>query len=1053
MSPANHRTRTSVVKPLVLVALLLCAAGGTSAQGVRADLFLQTGHVAEPKVADISPDGREIVVLGFGAVPDMLVWDMATGRTLAKMPADGALDRLCYAADGRSIVALGFESKLIDRSNSRVLARYPLPKDYAYQSGAVSPDGRSVVIACKYEKLGGRGRTAPRNSLVLVYDLASGRLQNRFELGSRVCIRTCSFGPKSRRVLAAAETGYVTVWDTQKNARLLRFSPLPEAPQEHVSYGIRAVFHPRLDEIVVNHYGDISIWDGSRGRCLRQWHGLHLSRIEISRDGTRLAALLRGCRVAVIDYKTGKTLREIRHRPGVKECVYRFASSAPVLLTCDAFASREYSAATWDLHTGKLQQRIPLMPFSRGQVPNWKRPRFSPDGKRLLLTANGTKSHVNVVDIFSAVKADVETALVWDLESARLVHANELYPDKTLQSSDYNSIQWADKGQAIASAEPWKGKITFRSARTGKVVREIATGHKDVLCFECSPNGRLTVSGGRDGVVLLHEAGKTARRLTVLPGEVRHIAFSADGRRFLAVTDGRSKTPGKAVVWDSATLAPVLEVSGFPNHLHLPVCAINADGTRLLTQTERGIELRPVAKNGLITPFPKGAEAKFASFSPVADLVAIAFEDNSIQLWDVAKGALLHTLRGHTSHGMAELQKIWLEFSPDGKRLVSSTWKDGAILWDVATGRQLARFVARSQGASWLIVTLRGYFTGTEDLLPWVSWRISGQVFPLELYRQKFEDAGEVSRILRGLHERAASRPARIAVPPSVDLSIESLQSRTVKVRVTASGSSPDAPVRRIRLFINGRDVERLEARKLTPEIGKDGVMSVHHEIFIPAHSTKSVIAAVATDAHGTNSPPAARVLVLPGSNSAARRTLYVLSVGVSKYRRSSSNLRFAHADAIALCEVLKAQKGLAFDDVKTRVLTDEHATIPKIRDGLRWLQDKCTRSDTAVVLFTGHGARLNGKLLYVPHEADGHSMSTYLPWNDVAQALQSVKASPVLFLADCCHSGAFGSEPLSQNELARPLLRNSRVMVFSSSRGTEASLEKAALGHGVFTR
>ena len=70
-------------------------------------------------------------------------------------------------------------------------------------------------------------------------------------------------------------------------------------------------------------------------------------------------------------------------------------------------------------------------------------------------------------------------------------------------------------------------------------------------------------------------------------------------------------------------------------------------------------------------------------------LLARAGTDKTVDLWDVASGKKLHTLKGHT----APLLRV--AFSPDGKTLASITgsWLPDDVLgevklWDVATGKE-----------------------------------------------------------------------------------------------------------------------------------------------------------------------------------------------------------------------------------------------------------------------------------------------------------------------------------------------------------------------------
>ena len=58
--------------------------------------------------------------------------------------------------------------------------------------------------------------------------------------------------------------------------------------------------------------------------------------------------------------------------------------------------------------------------------------------------------------------------------------------------------------------------------------------------------------------------------------------------------------------------------------------------------------------------------------------------DRSVRLWDVETGNLLKTLKGHTSN---EVESV--NFSPDGKTIVSSGRDRGVRLWDANTGNLL----------------------------------------------------------------------------------------------------------------------------------------------------------------------------------------------------------------------------------------------------------------------------------------------------------------------------------------------------------------------------
>ena len=69
------------------------------------------------------------------------------------------------------------------------------------------------------------------------------------------------------------------------------------------------------------------------------------------------------------------------------------------------------------------------------------------------------------------------------------------------------------------------------------------------------------------------------------------------------------------------------------------------------------------------------------AFSPNGKMLASASWDQSVRLWNVNTGRLLHTLTGHTNEVMS------VAFSPDGNTLASGSW-DGTIrLWNPRNGK------------------------------------------------------------------------------------------------------------------------------------------------------------------------------------------------------------------------------------------------------------------------------------------------------------------------------------------------------------------------------
>jgi uncharacterized caspase-like protein len=233
-----------------------------------------------------------------------------------------------------------------------------------------------------------------------------------------------------------------------------------------------------------------------------------------------------------------------------------------------------------------------------------------------------------------------------------------------------------------------------------------------------------------------------------------------------------------------------------------------------------------------------------------------------------------------------------------------------------------------------------------------------------------------------------------------------------------------------------------------------DGPTMHKTTIKFPAGQSKVQVEAYVVDSRGQRSDTASLTLQPPSPGSNVRGRLFVLAVGVSKYKYSEYDLDYAHNDANALAEFFRNQKGRIHSDVVVQVYTDKEANRDNLTKGLDWLKRSCSPADSAIVLFAGHGIRGRRGLYFVTHEGDEQGIHyTCLNWSDVAERLSKTTARQILLLSDCCHAGAFAKQQLAtQEELAREIADKKEVVFFASCRPNEVSVEDAKWKHGAFT-
>ena len=188
--------------------------------------------------------------------------------------------------------------------------------------------------------------------------------------------------------------------------------------------------------------------------------------------------------------------------------------------------------------------------------------------------------------------------------------------------------------------------------------------------------------------------------------------------------------------------------------------------------------------------------------------------------------------------------------------------------------------------------------------------------------------------------------------------------------------------------------------------------------------------------------------------SASVKGNLYVVAVGVSKYRDSKYNLRFARADAEKLAEVFQKHSGSLFDEVIPTVLTEEKASRKEIFAELGRMKKKVNRNDMVIWTLAGHGANLdeNKNFYFLPHDFDG-SEATGVFWDDFTRYLGSLPCTVIVVL-DTCHSGTVTKQVrnIGERKAALRRLQQRGMVVITACQSNETAQEKDEWGHGALT-
>jgi WD40 repeat protein len=293
--------------------------------------------------------------------------------------------------------------------------------------------------------------------------------------------------------------------------------------------------------------------------------------------------------------------------------------------------------------------------FARAPQPlTWIRSAvFSPNGKRVATA--GDEGILRLYDAATGkILKSVRTSTVKDMHVTQIAYSPDgrmiastgsdgkirLWAADTLApvrswgagTSYVSGIAWSGSGKTLATSGYDNAARLWDPAK-GKMIRRLSGLESDAYAVAMSRDGKLVASGGPDGTCRIWSAsdGKLVR--TLKPGQVMSIAFSPDGKYL--VTDGKDS---KYYLYEVGT------------------------GKLMLSQTT-----------------DSGKHITGLAFSPDSTKLAIGDYANQAIVIDLT-GELQNVFVGHTENVSS------VEFSPDGKYLLTASFDSTARLWDLASG-------------------------------------------------------------------------------------------------------------------------------------------------------------------------------------------------------------------------------------------------------------------------------------------------------------------------------------------------------------------------------
>jgi len=431
-----------------------------------------------PRLA-LSPDGNMLATRsGNNSVK---LWNVETGREMAKLDGAGEVSCLSFSSDGRTLAAgnLAGEVQLWKVTTGE---RLVLKGHTGWVWGlAFSPDGRRLA-------------TGSTDQTVRLWNVSTGKEESKL-LGHGSEVWAVAFAPDGQTLATGGKDEMVMLWSTAPKRAEFVLTNVNFLPS----------FSPDNKLLATAKFGGpVTVWDVAGRQPVWVLNSEELA--QFLAEGVTLVTLSTNRILRFWDVAT-QTVRRTLVLPGITGSIQRLY-----------FALRDhYLAATdddgfvmlFDATTGGLIRKF------KGHVRDNHALTFSKNA-RLLATVEG----------------DRRTVKLWDAATQKLLAAVSVHKDSV------EGLAFSPDGSLLASAS-YDGTVGFLRVATGKAEASLTSIKEGCSGVAFSPDGRTLAVACEDGTVRLWNLS-TRREVTVLKHgkfPVLYVVFSFDGQTLVSVCE------------------------------------------------------------------------------------------------------------------------------------------------------------------------------------------------------------------------------------------------------------------------------------------------------------------------------------------------------------------------------------------------------------------------------------------------------------------------------------------------------------------------------------
>lgn len=575
------------------------------------------------------------------------------------------------------------------------------------------------------------------------------------------------------------------------------------------------------------------------------------------------------------------------------------------------------------------------------------------------------------------------------------------------------------------------------------ILKEFTGDIEWLTSIDMSSDYRTVVSSSEDRSLDLWDIN-SGRRIRSLEGYVQPaLAVEAlpDGKHIIVGSKGKNMA-----IWDltNGQLVRSFDRAYDVNHID-----VSNDGKYLVTTATdtRFFKLWNIKSGNIIGTFmEKQDDIIWVKFDEDPDYVLAATESGELKRWSIPdkkiKKNLKEDYRDYIVKNSGNGNKVEFEessvsvtggvsyddnqsgkitdavFTIDGKKLITTNEMGEVIIYDNTAGSKTAS-MALIDDYDYITYTPEYYYTSSKGASKAIAFKAEEEIMPFEQMELRYNRPDIVA-------ERLGFAPKKLI------LSYEAAYNKRLK-RLGFTAEEMNSEIHLPRLIIDYRDYPlatteptfeyRLSAEdnnyKLNrinvyindvPVYGLDGLdissknsNSIDQTINVKLSSGLNEIVTTVVNEKGYES--LAQVFEINYDAPYYKPNLYMVSIGVSKYKESDKNLAFAAKDANDMINVFENDE--VFGKVYSQLLTNEKVTRDNVRE-LKNFFDLAQIDDVIMIFIAGHGVlSADYDYYFASHDMDfNNPEGAGIAYEEIEMLLANSSSRNKLLIMDTCHAG-----------------------------------------------